>query len=183
MYSKNKMEVMLDLETLSTRNHAVILVIAAVKFNRYAPSNPLEEMPQFYRRIDINSCREVGMHTDEQTLKWWREQPKEIYNEAFGSSRIPLKQALEEFSQWFKGSDLIWSQGATFDIPILSEAYVRCGMATPWKFWNARDTRTIYDLGNVKSKDLPQENAHHALYDCWRQVWGVKKSFKNIKQF
>lgn len=176
------MEVMVDLETLSTRNHAVILVIAAVKFDRTEKMIPLENMPQFYRRIEIDSCTELGMHSDQNTQNWWKKQPKEIYNEAFGNERVPLKDALTEFSNWFRGSNLIWSQGATFDIPILTEAYIRCNMTPPWKFWNARDTRTIYDLGGIKAYNLPKGKAHHALYDCWRQVWGVKTSLQNIKK-
>lgn len=61
-------EVMLDLETLSTRTNAVILVIAAIKFNRNDPELPLERLQTFYRRIDIQSCVEVGMHTDPKLL-------------------------------------------------------------------------------------------------------------------
>lgn len=171
---------MLDLETLSTRSHAVILVIAATKFNRYADSSKLEQMDTFYSRIEINSCREIGLHTDQKTLDWWRTQKKEIYEEAFGGDRIPIKQALRDFSSWFQGSEQIWSQGATFDIPILDEAFKRCDMSAPWKFYNARDTRTIYDLAGLSSWDLPKGKAHHALYDCWRQVWGVKESMKRL---
>lgn len=174
------MEVMLDLETLSTRGDAIILVIAGIKFNRRANSLELKDMDTFYRRIDINSCQELGLHTDPKTVEWWNQQPPEIYNECFGKERVPLKNALIEFSNWFGRCNLIWSQGATFDIPILAEAYRRCGMQTPWKFWNARDTRTVYDLGNIKSRDLPQNNLHHALHDCMRQIWGVQKSIKNI---
>jgi len=171
---------MLDLETLSARSHAAILVIAAVKFDRHAKPTELEKMDKFYRKITINSCRECGMHTDQRTVEWWKKQSKEIREEAFEGERITLKQALDEFSKWFQGCDKIWSQGASFDVPILTEAYERCNKEIPWKFWNIRDTRTIYDLANLHPWNLPKDKEHHALYDCWRQVWGVKESIKRL---
>ena len=56
------MDVMVDLETLSTRPHALILVIGAVKFNRKRKMPDLKKMDTFYRRITISSCIEKGMH-------------------------------------------------------------------------------------------------------------------------
>jgi hypothetical protein len=173
------MEVMIDLETLSTRSHATILVLAAIKFNRYANPVPLEEMDTFYVRIDRNSCTEVGMHSSQKTMDWWNTQERKIRDEAFGG-RVPIKKALKEFSKWFKGSKLIWSNGACFDIPILDEAYKRCNMEAPWKFYNARDTRTIWDLADVNPWDLPKASLHHALHDCHRQIWGVKTAMDRL---
>ena len=89
-----------------------------------------------------------------------------------------IKDALKQFSTWFQGSEQIWSNGATFDIPILQEAYTACGIECPWKFWKARDTRTIYELANITSKDLPSDKLHHPLNDCERQIWGIRESFK-----
>ncbi len=173
-------EVMLDLETLSTRTNAVILVIAAIKFNRNDPELPLERLQTFYRRIDIQSCVEVGMHTDPKTSQWWDEQDSIIRKEAFKKERVNIRSALQDFTKFYGNSTHIWSQGANFDIPILDEAYRRCDLEPPWKFWQARDTRTIYDLANMSSKDLPKGKLHHALHDCHRQIAGVLKANKKI---
>jgi hypothetical protein len=181
-------DVMIDLETLSTRNNAIILVIAGIKFRRNDPDIPLEKIPPrytFYRKIDIDSCKEIGLHYDKLTEDWWKTQSEEVYNEAFLGDRIKIKQALFEFTQWFNQEPTgtkIWSQGANFDIPILDEAYRRCGLEPPWKFWLVRDTRTIYDIANIYSKDFPAGNEHNALSDCWRQIHGVKKAFKILKK-
>lgn len=170
---------MLDLETLSTRKHAAIAVISAVKFNR--DDSQIVENKPFYMLIDRSSCEQVNMHVDEETIKWWKEKPLHLQKEIFEGKRVHLKDALKAFSEWYGDSRLIWSQGATFDIPILEEAYHRWSLNPPWKFWQARDTRTIFDLAGIKSSDLPSENLHHALYDCQRQIWGVKESYKRIK--
>lgn len=186
-FAERSKDVMLDLETLSVRNNAIILVIAGLKFKRNDPDIPLEKTPPrytFYRKIDINSCKEIGLHYDKNTEDWWNTQSEEVQKEAFLGDRIPIKQALTEFSAWFNQEPMgakIWSQGANFDIPILDEAYRSCGLEPPWKFWLARDTRTIYDVAGIYSKDFPKGNEHNALADCSRQVHGVKKAFKILK--
>ena len=165
---------MLDLETLSTRGHASIVVIAALKFNRESPSVSLSKMNSFYAKVCCDET--LGLHVDPETVSWWRRQDPELQTEVFGTPREPLKEALLRFSTWYGNSSAIWSQGANFDIPILSEAYSRCGLQPPWRFWTARDTRTLYELAGISSKDLPTGNLHHALHDCWRQVWGVQRA-------
>lgn len=177
------MDVMLDLETLSTRMNATILIIAAIKFNIKDKHISVDKMDKFYRRIDIESCKEVGLHVDENTVKWWDAQDEKIRTEVFHSDRVPLKTALVEFTDWYNNGikpERIWSQGANFDIPILGEAYKYCGMEIPWKYWQARDTRTIYELAQMSQRDLPKNNLHHALYDCQRQICGVKESYRRL---
>ena len=177
-------EVMIDLETLSTQYNAVILTIGAIKFDRDGKINDIKKLNKeiFYRRITIDSCKELGLHVDSKTVDWWKSLDQKIYDEAFGKDRISLRDALIEFSIWFGKLEKVWSNGAGFDIPILENAYRVCGLQTPWKFWNVRDTRTMYDLANITKKDLGDENEHHAVYDCWRQIYGVQESMRRLKQ-
>ena len=175
-------EVMIDLETLSTRPHAVILVIGAVKFNRNSPHQELKEMDTFYQKIEIETCKELGMHINKETQSWWDTQDEKIREEAFTSKpRYPLKTVLQNFIKWYGNAKYPWSHGATFDIVILNEAFERCGLSPPWKFWEHRDTRTLFDLARVWNKDLPQNLKHHALHDCYRQICGVKLAIKRLK--
>ena len=178
------MEVMIDLETASTRGDAAILVLAAIKFRRWqniGEKCPINTPECFYRKIDLDSCVKIGLRKDQETLDFWEKQPAEIRAEAFDGVREDIKSVLADFSEFYKGCICIWSNGATFDIPILAEAYARLGSRTPWEYYQARDTRTIYDLGKVSSKDFPKDNPHHALYDCWRQIVGVQKAFSRLK--
>ena len=179
---------MLDLESLSTRPGGVILVIAAIKFKRHEiwdEKMDIEKIDKFYRRIDIESCIDTGLTVESDTVKWWNNQNKDIKYEALNNpDRIPLKKALQEFSNWFGNNQrtLIWGNGSSFDCGILGEAYKRCGMAIPWKFWLERDLRTIMDIGGIRACDLPQYKKHHALFDCYRQIIGFQRSMKNIKK-
>lgn len=178
------MEVMLDLETLSVNPNAAILTIGAIKWNRRGPLLPMRELPQFYRRIELKSCVEVGREINEGTKKWWSEQSKEAQYEVFGHpDRIPLKQALEEFKEWYGFSTSVWANGDDFDCVILSESARACNVEVPWKFWQTRDVRTLYDLGNVKKRDLPNNGAHNALDDCYNQIIGVKRALKNLNLY
>ena len=174
---------MVDLETLSTRSWASILVIGAIKFNLDEPVIPLEKLSsenQFYRRITLESNREIGLHEDSETKKWWDTQPEEVRKEAFEGVRFPLKRVLEEFTAWFGKSTRLWCQGANFDAPILDEAYRRFGLTPPWKFWNVRDTRTLYFIcGGNETTD--KSNLHNALFDCQRQITAVKTGWKKVK--
>jgi hypothetical protein len=64
---------------------------------------------------------------------------------------------------------------------IMDEAYKRCGMVPPWKFWDERDTRTLYEVAGVKNWDLPKNSKHHALHDCYRQIVGVHMSMNRLR--
>lgn len=173
---------MLDLETMSTDSFASILTLGAIKFKRGDPIIPLGNCDSFYRRITFESCQNAGLVSSKDTMDWWNNQSDEARYEAFGNpDRIPLKQALEEFTTWFKGSKKIWAHGDDFDCVILGNAFTKCRLSVPWKFWDTRDTRTIYDLGGVKMTDLPANNAHHALHDCHRQIVGLQLSLKKLK--
>lgn len=176
-------EVMIDLETLSLRSNASILVLAAIKFSRKDPEKNLSDMDIFYAKISKSSCEKIGMHIDNNTLEWWKTQKPEIRNEIFSEPRENIKDVLIRFSEWFKGCEKIWSHGATFDIPILAEAYSLCGLAVPWKFWNARDTRTLFDLTDINIWKIPDKDLHphHALHDCYRQIKAVKQGFRLLK--
>ena len=181
-------DVMLDLETLSIRPDAVILVIGAIKFNRNykyeenISKKDIYNLDYFYKRITIESCLNEGLRKDKETERWWNEQDDDIKEEAFsGENRISLKEALIEFSKWYGNSRCIWGNGSSFDCTILGESYNRCNIEIPWKFWLVRDLRTIMDIGNIRMYDLPDYNKHHALWDCYRQIIGLQKSIKNIK--
>lgn len=168
---------MIDLETLRTSCNAVILVIAGIKFKR---NNTELKKEHFYKKIDINSCLEKGMIIDEATEQWWKQQKDEIRKEAFEGKRDNLKTVLQDFSLWYKKDKIncIWSHGATFDIPILAEAYRKCGMIPPWKFYEARDTRTVYELGGISLGK--NENKHNALEDCKQQILDLQKNLIKI---
>jgi hypothetical protein len=64
----------------------------------------------------------------------------------------------------------------------LEHAYKVCDLTPPWKFWNLRDTRTLYDIGKVNLKDFEKSGVpHNSLYDCYKQTLGLHKALENLK--
>lgn len=162
------LNVMLDLETLSTASNAAIVSIGAVKFslNDDAP-NPIVDT--FYCTIKPKSCSDVGLEISEATVKWWATQPREVMD-ALRKDAIPLQDAIKKFSQWYGSVSLpTWGCGASFDNVIIFNAYEAVGMTRPWKYWHDRCYRTMKEI--VK---LPEEERngtyHNALDDAMHQT-------------
>ena len=65
--------VMIDLETMSTESNAAICSIGAVKFT-------LEEgiVDTFYCTVDAADCKAHGLVISADTIRWWSTQPKEV---------------------------------------------------------------------------------------------------------
>lgn len=164
--------VMVDIETLGRKPGCIILSVGAVFFN------PLtgETGSTFYENICPNDSLSRGFRTDPDTVAWWKEQSDEAKN-ALIVNRQSLHTVMTLFSAWFglNGGEKFWCQGASFDPPILQEALERTGVPTPWKFWNVRDTRTVYDLFQFDYKKFPREGVYHnALADAIHQVKCLK---------
>ena len=72
---------MIDIETLGINisKNIVILSIAAVEFDLKTG----ELGREFYERVDIQSCLDLGMKVDASTLFWWLKQNPISKNELF----------------------------------------------------------------------------------------------------
>ncbi len=176
----NKMqEIMLDIETLSTSTNSVIVSIGAIKFDKTAKILPsVDLMDTFYRKIDINSCTNLGMEINKSTMDWWHKQDPVYTREALYSenNRVPIKQALIELSQWIKPCEKVWANSPDFDCTILKNAYHLCKLDLPWSYWNTRDVRTTVALAEISLKDISVAT-HNPVDDCYRQIIGLRKAF------
>ena len=163
----------LDIETLSTRSTAVIVSIAAVSFS--FTSDVTEE---FEVHINPRSSKDYGLHVDQKTLDWWKNSNIEAAK-VWMNSKIDLMTGIQSFID-FTGSDkdtLWFSQGSTFDFPILQSSMQVLNIEPPWKFWNVRDMRTINWLGQVDPRNEPRVGLYHdALSDCYTQIQNMKKA-------
>jgi hypothetical protein len=157
-------QVMLDLETMSVRSNAAIASIGAVKFELGTGI-----VDQFYRTVDLRTCKAVGLHVDPETIAWWNQQNKEA-RQALLKDNVSLVQALEDFTTWFGRSSLpTWGNGAGFDNVIMENAYASCNMKRPWRPWEDRCYRTIKNIIQVPA-DERQGVYHNALDDALHQT-------------
>ena len=181
--NRNNPNIMIDIETLGTSPNSIIATIGAMKFDRSSSLKSFDEMTSFYYRIDLQSCQSLGMITEEDTAKWWDNQDEKSREEIYGvENRVSIQQALQELSEFIGNNPYttVWAQGPHFDCTILENAYKKCNLQVPWSFWNVRDCRTLFDIANLRLKNIPGEYPHHSLYDCYKQVKGVKTALSLI---
>lgn len=181
---------MVDMETLSTYKDSSILTIGAILFSPYNDDRDKVkdgeiQMRTFYRRVCLDSCDRLGLREDPSTIEWWGQQGEHVMEEAFAEDdRHPIEDVLSDLSRFANTAQYPWSNGAGFDIPILEVVYEKLNRKEPWSFWNSRDCRTIYDVGNVRLKtvtnSLNLDQAHHALYDCYCQIIAVQEAYRNL---
>ena len=156
-------DVMIDIETLDTRPTAVILSIAAVRFDSMTQA-PLGE--SFQCHVDIDSNLKWGRTISGSTLLWWLGQDEEARRSVTDATTIPLGEALHQLRSFIKDTDRVWSNGASFDVAILSDAYRAAGTDTPWRFWNDRCYKTLKNLHPEVPKPEFVGVKHNALDDA-----------------
>jgi hypothetical protein len=173
-------DVMIDLETLATSTDAVILTIGAVKFDPFGSDIKEPAMDSFYVKVDIDSCDELGLVSNDDTIAWWAQQSKEAQAEAFeGDDRVHIREAFDRLYKFCWGAKRVWSNGAAFDVPICEHVYKKLNKAIPWSFWAVRDVRTAFDLGINPNR--PPVMAHHALQDAWNQAVGIQNVYNTLR--
>lgn len=168
--------VMIDLETMSTEPTASILSIGAVKFD-------IEEEKitgTFYQNVELSSCLQLGMHRMQSTLDWWTQDNHKEARDALTKEAVPIWEACNRFVAW-SGDDIIpWSNGATFDIPILKHALHLCRLKEPWHFRNESCFRTLKRLfPTVLVASVGMK--HNALDDATYQATRLMRILKCLK--
>lgn len=168
----------LDLETMGVNANCAIISIGAAAFNRKTEDFRVEDVSKFYVNVDLEDSIKHGLNVDASTIKWWMQQDKEAQSAFFVDPILKLRAALEKLSDWVDfigGQDIPCWTHATFDAPILGNAYRTLHMRMPTHFRKQRDIRTLQDLmGYYK---LERKGQHHnALDDAVFQaecIWGM----------
>jgi len=169
------MDIMLDIETLSTKCNAVVLTVGAVKFDPYSNADPDDP---YYARLDIEKQSLVGRDINSGTLEWWSKQSKEIQEEAMDEEdRISVDQFLDDISKYIVGADNLWGQGYGFDYGIIETLFHDFERPTPWNFWQLKDSRTLFSCLPMDPREKNQD-LHNSLADSYMQAIGVQKAYK-----
>lgn len=151
------MNIMVDIETLSTEPNACILSIGAVRF---------DEEGLIYCEFYKNIIPQNNRHIDVDTVEWWFNYP-EAYSE-LKKDRWYLKEALYSLGRFICKGDMVWAKSPSFDLAILKNAYKEYGIVIPWDFRNERDVRTA-----EKRKVESVGTKHNALDDCYTQIKSI----------
>ena len=175
---------MIDIESLNTTPDCVILSIGAVRFDPRGQGvvEKLELKPTVEDQTEI-----YNRSINEDTLRWWSEQNPAALEEAFSEEgRRPFSECMETLYKFCWNRRAVWSNGASFDI-VVAETAMRQTLTDypnpiPWPFWTIRDTRTLYEIANVKLKDGGHVTSHKAVEDAERQAIVVQKAYKKLME-
>lgn len=209
----SKWNIMLDLETLSIRSNAAILSIGAVVFDiddtsslekwlnstdRFLKADAYASEASFYCLVNIQSCIDKRLAVDGSTIEYWLMAPEAARLAiARPGGAIHIEAAISRFILWVQelaekyGDNICWwSHGASFDLPILQNAYIASGRGQMCNYRHMRDTRTLFalakhaadsfDEGASALYDIRPWPRHHALYDAAWQAAKVIACYKYL---
>lgn len=168
------MHMMIDTETWGLAANSAIRSIGVTVFSPYAQNGLM--LDKYYTAV----TDETGVRQDD-TVEWWNKQSVEA--QSVFNDPMPLVNSLKQLKELFYRHECncVWAHGSVFDIPLLENAFARSWMKAPWKYWNIRDTRTIYDLAREKPTSLPGFMVkHHALHDAVNQAAAVQRSYQKL---
>lgn len=135
--------IMVDLETFSTANNALIVTLGAVLFD----ANTI--LDRFSVGIEPSDAQRYGLHVDAATVMWWMDPERDAARRIlFEQAKVDLDSALMGFKQWVeqvpedeRGS--VWGNGATFDNVKLKSAYDAARLDYPFTYKQDECYRTL----------------------------------------
>lgn len=161
---------MLDLETLSLANNAMILSIGAVKF----------DADQIIDRFHVGILPEVNprysLHIDFGTVMWWFDPAHDAARRAIWElPKVDLFAALDSLDLWMKQTPdhqrgSLWGNGAIFDIVKINSACDAVKLDHPVTYKREECYRTMKNrCPDVEFEQLGAA-AHVALDDAESQA-------------
>lgn len=159
--------IMIDLETLATTADAVILSIGAVCFD--LEDGKVNTHPDHLFYLTVRMDGQGHRRTSADTLQWWMAQSEQARSVFFCPDKVFLRHALQELRDWIKRmyteAPKVWSNGADFDLTILSHAYGQLCIRTPWEPYAGRCYRTYKNLPGARAIKVERMGHHHNALD------------------
>lgn len=179
------MDVMIDIETLSTTPESVVLSVGAVKFIPGGNKDTIESKTHW--RLEIDEQINRGRQVSESTMEWWAKQDINVKAEVFSpDNRISVDEFFPELNRYVSGCDKIWCQGPQFDMVILESLYSLFGHHWNWKFWQIMDSRTLINTAKIMDpqysdpRKAVQQNLHNAAEDSYYQALAVQQIISDL---
>jgi hypothetical protein len=157
---------MIDIETMANESFSAIISLAAVEFD----INTGKTGKEFYINISLQSCIDLGLIVNADTIMWWMKQSDEARKSLLAGS-VSIIDALTSFSGFCNRDYQVWGNSARFDLGILQNAYDKAKLPICWDFRKERCLRTLVSFKPDIRKDFKYlGTAHNALTDCYNQI-------------
>ena len=160
-----KPAMMVDIETFGTGTNAVMVQLGALVWDKDTGAT----IDGFLVDIDPDECVKAGATTTVETLEWWASLGG---FKPWGTPVSPWVAIMnfQAFCVKHYGVE-IWAKGTDFDLGIIKWYHEQFGASLPWKFYQARDLRTLLKLAQERGWSWEgNEPTHNALQDCVLQV-------------
>lgn len=178
-------QTVLDIETAGTEPGCIVFSAGIVTFDD-AELQSFEEIKAQGIEIIFNTKVQVeaGLKVSQSTMEWWAQQGADAQRVINPPDEVQVHPrefygALTPLGDSYTLSKLKWiARGPTFDMVILQMMLAAFNVSVPWRYWNVRDSRTIYDEHNVPYNVLPmpkQSVAHNALDDAVWDAWMIQR--------
>ena len=181
----------MDMETLGTRDDAIILTIGTLMVpDDYTNDNPAEVYSEFGKLYHLNPLEEEKLYNrsiDFSTVHWWVTKNSEVFKEqinyetSWKMSRVidEILSKLNRSGFFEKGTkNIMWSRGL-FEVKLWDSVIRNLRYKESLMFWHWRDSRTACDVlcgdpnGNIK--ELSGLNKHDPVSDCVLDYFRLKK--------
>lgn len=169
--------IILDIETLSRKPHAIITEIAAIAVTLH------DGEPTEVSSIGIDLCIASQLaarrHYEPETIQFHQQHNTLPAN---FQAQLPLKAA-HDLTQFFDDYPprTVWIWGKDFDRPILESFYQSLNLPLPWKYWQTACARDAYKLA-FGHDAKPPKRTHSAIADCRDTLRDLTAALTNLNR-
>jgi len=169
---------MLDIETLSSGQNALVTSIGAVEFRLDPPFDDEQwNLGRTFKvNVDVNSAQNEGFQISATTVMWWLQQSREAVAAMLERpTPILVRSAFEALANFLTRDragtvkPLVWGNGENFDNRVMREGYDLLNMRCPWHYRSDRDMRTFMEIAHRRGifVEVPRNPLEHdALEDA-----------------
>ncbi len=174
-------DIMVDLETLGVGPGAMIVQIAAVRFDADAGDSGYISTPEATFNFNVSLHPDDGV-IEPDTLLFWMRQSDDARRRVFSPATIHgrIAQGLTSFADWvYRGGRFhrVWANSPSFDLRLLKDAWRAKNPTLPESIWpithrHERDFRTLRKVGEALGVEPPVRVGveHDALDDACHQA-------------
>lgn len=158
-----KLDAMVDLETLSTDDDAIIASIGIVKMDMQELRVLYSET--IYAVFNWNDQFNHGRKCHPSTVRWWLAQSQEARDAILDGPPDQNNLALlnETLRTYMEGVDGVWGNGSDFDCKLMQSLYRTYDIPCPWKYSQHRCFRTMKNL--YIAQEPNRAGTHHNALD------------------
>lgn len=183
MEQKPILNIMVDLETASTKENAAILSWAMVPF--FTDGKEVEDAEPLDMSIDLSSCFLSGMDFDKGTQNWWTRQEPMAKHFILTGEKMTIQEAAGQAYGWMsilaeKYDLYLWARGLDFDIPKIEWCFSKfVERPLPYKYSHKMDVRTVLKFMGVDQSQFEFKGTKHcSLDDCLHDVKMIVKAYQ-----